>query len=360
MARRTIGLVVAICCTSFLHAADDNPYKKLSNERRIEAIRRAQVWMPIDTASLNLKEGPRLRGAFMAGETLTCTYVDKESGGNTPKFWCATPQGDEFKVKYGANNGEVYAEVAATRLLWALGFAADGMYPVKVVCNGCTPDPFKSNPKNHAGSHTFDPAVVERPAPGDEMESDNHVGWGWTDLNSVDQTRGGAPLAHRDALKLLAVFMQHTDTKPEQQRLLCLDRVKGSAARPDGTCAHPLMMLGDLGKTFGKANMFNRDNPGAVNLKAWADADIWRGDQGCVGDMDQSFTGTLDRPVISEDGRKFLAALLSKLSDAQLRDLFEVSQFTTRDKSSAVDGWVRVFKLKRDEIANRRCTNPAV
>ncbi|MSO56304.1 MAG: hypothetical protein EXQ55_05190 [Acidobacteria bacterium] len=120
------------------------------------------------------------------------------------------------------------------------------------------------------------------------------------------------------------------------------------------------MMLSDLGKTFGKANAFNEDNPGAVKLKAWAESDIWRGDKGCVGDMNQSFTGTLDRPKISEEGRKFLAALLMQLSDQQIRDLFEVAQFTRRDKTSTVDGWVRVFKQKRDDVANRSCSSPAV
>ena len=119
--------------------------------------------------------------------------------------------------------------------------------------------------------------MIERPIPGDVMESGKDSGWAWVDLNFVDQTRGGAPVAQRDALKLLAVFMQNTDTKPAQQRLLCLDRVQGLPALPDGSCKHPFMMLSDLGKTFGKANMFNKDNPGAVNLKAWSETEIWRG-----------------------------------------------------------------------------------
>ena len=106
--------------------------------------------------------------------------------------------------------------------------------------------------------------------------------------------------------------------------------------------------------------MFNKDNPGAVNLRAWADADIWRDGEGCVGDMDQSFTGTLDRPTISEDGRRFLSALLEQLSDRQIRDLFDVAQFTRREATTTVDDWVRVFKAKRDEIATRRCTNPVL
>jgi hypothetical protein len=363
MTSRTLGFVVAFCCTIVLRA-EDNPYEKVSESMRMDAIRRAEVWMPVNVSARNLKEGPRTKGAVRAGQTVTCQYFDKDSGGKTPKFWCALAPADEVKVKYGEDNGEVYAEVAATRLLWALGFGADGMYPATVVCQGCSPDPFgdrqtkKTAPTN--ASQIFDPAVIERAAPGDIMESGKHSGWGWVDLNSVDQTRGGAPLAHRDALKLLAVLMQHTDTKPEQQRLVCLDRVKGLPAKDNGSCAHPFMMLGDLGKTFGKANLFNKDEPGSANLKAWSEAGIWRGDEGCVGDMDQSFTGTLDRPKISEDGRRHLSDLLEKLSDDQIRDLFEVAQFTRRDTTTTVDDWVRVFKQKRAEIAGRRCTNPAI
>ena len=40
----------------------------------------------------------------------------------TPKFECEVTPGDVVKVKYGENNGEVFAEVAASRLFWALGF----------------------------------------------------------------------------------------------------------------------------------------------------------------------------------------------------------------------------------------------
>ena len=66
-----------------------------------------------------------------------CNYVERDMGGNTPKFACRLANGDEVKVKYGRDNGEVYAEVAASRLLWALGFSADAMYPVRVRCHGC-------------------------------------------------------------------------------------------------------------------------------------------------------------------------------------------------------------------------------
>jgi hypothetical protein len=98
--------------------------------------------------------------ALRATATLTCDYLDKKLGGLSPKFACKLPDGDELKVKYGGTNGEVYGEMLATRLLWALGFGADTMYPVNVVCRGC-PRPL-GGIERPGGEYRFDPAMVER------------------------------------------------------------------------------------------------------------------------------------------------------------------------------------------------------
>ena len=92
--------------------------------------------MPTDIAAVDIRSGPGGRGAFAFRETVTCDYSDKALAGQSPKFACVAA-GDDLKVKFGGDNAEVYAEVAATRLLWALGFGADRMYPVRVVCRGC-------------------------------------------------------------------------------------------------------------------------------------------------------------------------------------------------------------------------------
>ena len=321
------------------------------------AIRHAQVWMPTDIPSLDIKAGPQDVKAFAPEENVTCTYVEKKVV-STPKFWCELdpgPPADDVKVKYGDTNGEVYGEVAATRLLWALGFGADRMYPVKVLCRGCSADPITDQHKR-PGERLFDPAAIERLMPGKEMDTSGISGWSWVELSSVDQTNGGAPLAHRDALRLLAVFMQHTDSKAVQQRLTCLDKELGEKSS-GSECAHPFMMLNDVGRTFGKANTFNKDEPGSVDLKAWSSMSIWKDKTGCVANMPKSMTGSLDDPQISEEGRKFLAGLLGQLSDAQIHDLFEVARVTRRQPSTTVDDWVAAFKHKRDEITTRSCTS---
>ena len=220
-------------------------------------------------------------------------------------------------MKFGGANGEVYAEVAASRLLWALGFGADRMYPVRVLCRRCPPG--FGGVEQSDGNRLFDPAVIERRMPGDNVPTVES--WSWQELETVDEKAGGAPRAHRDALKLLAVLIQHTDSKPEQQRLMCLD--DGESGKP---CAHPFLLLQDVGVTFGQANTFNANSTGSMNFAAWSRTPVWKDATKCTGNLPKSFTGTLDNPAIGEEGRQFLADLLGELSDSQLRDLFEISR----------------------------------
>jgi hypothetical protein len=355
---RLFALIVVICCTTALHAQKKNPYKKVDNDVRLGSFRHSQVWMPGDIASKSIRVGPQDGNGFQPEAVVTCEYVEEKQTG-TPKFDCAISPDDTIRVKYGEENGEIYSEVAASRLLWALGFGADRVYPVKVVCKRCPADPMKT-PKKAEGTREFAAAIVERKLSGDPIELGKDSGWAWVELNFVDQTSGGAPLAHRDALKLLAALIQHTDTKPQQQRLVCLDRVHGRTAQEDGSCRQPFMMINDLGKTFGQATLTNADKKSAVNFEAWSGTPVWKDAKGCVAQLSKSFSGSLEHPKVSESGRQFLAELLSQLTDQQLRSLFQVARFTKRDPSVSVDDWVRAFKQKRDEIANARCTNPVL
>lgn len=117
-------------------------------------------------------------------------------------------------MKFGGANGEVYAEVATTRLLWALGFGADRMYPVRIVCGGC-PKQLAGIARRDGETYRFELDVIERKMEGAEFPGKE--AWAWRELDLVDEEAGGAPRAHRDALKLLlAVMIQHTDSKPEQ------------------------------------------------------------------------------------------------------------------------------------------------
>lgn len=302
---------------------------------------------------MDLRAGPVGPDAFLANELVACDYVEGKLAGSSRKFNCTLKNGDVVKVRYGATNGEVQGSVLASRLLWALGFGADRVYPVRVSCRGCSPDPW-TTPRRVAGAQLFDPAAIERKPRGHEMHAQEGAGWAWPELALIDEAQGGASRAERDALTLLAVFIQHTDSKPEQQRLLCLP---GGMA-DDRVCRKPFLILHDVGLTFGHGNFLNRTTTGSVNYDEWARTPVWRDAKACVGHLSQSRTGTLGDPPISEAGRVFLSNLLVQLTDAQLRDLFEVAKVDQRriGKSSAqVEDWVAAFKHKRDEISDNHC-----
>jgi len=332
-------------------------HKVLSKGARLAFIRKGQVWRPTDIPHMNLRSGPDGPAAFQPNEHVTCTYTEVPKHGDTRKFHCALPSGEVVKVRYGAHNGEVQASVVATRLLWALGFEADRVYPVRVTCEGCSSDPW-NNRGGRLEVHDFDPAVIERKPPGHVVHDANGTpsGWSWSELALVDPNVGGAPTEQRDALKLLAAFIQHSDTKREQQRLLCVNGFS-----ENGDCAEPFLFLHDVGVTFGRANTFNSNSTGSVNFEAWSTTPVWKNPAACVAQLSKSHTGTLGDPHISEAGRQFLANLLVQLSDQQIRDLFDVAgverRADSRDRISGapVDNWVAAFKSKRDQIVRNHC-----
>jgi hypothetical protein len=326
--------------------------KHLSVNEREATLRRAQVWQPIDTRSLNLAAGPPLPLAQRIGKELACKFVfpEKSLSGNTPKFRCEVRPDDVVKAKYGKKNNEVFAEIAASRLFWALGFKADCMYPTRVSCQGCPADPFAASKADwqlgkpgDVGQYVFDPAAVERPLPGSAIDTEGFEGWAWPELDTMTPRGGGAPRAQLDALKLLAVFVQHSDSKPEQQELVCAPGAVTRDRAGNETCTSPRLVVKDLGVTFGKATALNSS---AMDLDDWSGAHIWRASEPCVGDLPRSRTGGLDNPRIGEAGRKFLATRLLLLRDEQIRDLFKAARAERHDDT--INDWVRVFKRKRD------------
>jgi len=346
------GMLAAIVIQVVALGAAPASFPQDADKDRKALIARAKVWIPTDIPSMDLRVGPTGPGAFPPGETVACEYLDKKLGGASPKFACRLPDGDEVKVKYGGANGEVYGEVAASRLLWALGFGADHMYSVRVICRGCPPH--IEGVRRANGDRILEPAAVERKFPGRELVQN----WDWDELDMVDEAARGATRAERDGLTLAAVLIQHSDSKSDNQRIVCLED-----GGEGGGCRIPLMMIQDLGITFGRANALNRQPGASVNLADWRRLPVWKGAEGCVGNLSGSWTGTLKDPTISEAGRQFLADLLMQLSDQQIRDLFETARVQLRPRDPArgqsgfpsVEEWVGAFKQKRAEIVERRC-----
>jgi hypothetical protein len=347
----------------------------VSSEERLSYIRAAQVWRPTDIPHMDIWRGPKDTLAFGFEQRVSCAYIPKKPGGTTSKFFCRTDDGTKIKVRYDRANGKVYSMPAASRLFWALGFGAVRSFPVRVRCRDCPKDPWVGPHGPATGDRFFHPAVADLKMPGEAIvEIDNdESGWSWDELDFVDERQGGAPLAHRDALKLLAAFVQHGDNNPGQQGLICLPGGIQRDASGKTICTQPFLMIEDLGSTFGGAERL--DERASMNLVAWASHHVWKDRERCVADLAHTPFGTLSDPQISEKGRAFLSKLLVQLSDQQIEEIFRVGRADRRDQNEhgfmlfpelidrhwsvvyPISDWVRVFKAKREEIARAHCQN---
>ena len=325
------------------------------------ALASATVWtqpaVPISQA--NLRVNPSGPGHIPETAEIQCRFSLKTVSGTTPKFYCDLPNGEALKIKYGRGNPELYAEVAASRLLTALGFAADQMFVVeRVHCAGCPTFPFQAlrcmdrvklqsacfpGGIDYDRIVDFDVAVLERKLPGTVIEAVDAQGWAWFELDRIDAARGGATRAEVDAFRLMAVFLAHWDNKSPNQRLIC----PPGAERPGGGCVRPVALMQDLGATFG---------PLKIDLHNWRQGRIWKDGASCTVSMEHLpwGGGTFPETRISEGGRRLLLGLLEQLSDQQLRDLFVGSRITAHDavssESRQPEAWMRAFAAKVEQI----------
>jgi hypothetical protein len=363
-----LALELAGCASLFPRRGEVPPGPRgldaASPEERSEYVRRAQVWQPVPTATLDLLAGPQGEGAFAFEQEVSCDYAPEVTpGGGTPKFHCRLASGEVVKVKFGQDNAEVYGEVAGTRLFWALGFGTDRQYPVRVTCRNCPPDPWRQRAAVPDAVHVFDPAIIERGPEGTKIEvRKGHEGWEWWELQTIDERAGGAPRAHVDALRLLAAFVQHSDNKDEQQQLVCLPGATLRDATGQETCARPFLFVVDLGATFSRAAIGNTNK---FEFHHWSTVPLWRDAARCIAKLKRAFTGTFANPRISEEGRAFLAERLMQLTERQIRDLFvavraeKVGERVTFsdgvERTVTAEDWAQAFLRRRAEIVEHRC-----
>lgn len=350
------GIIATVMMTQAARSgAPAAPAKKatrnVSAEERRDALARARVWRkpPVPLAQA------RLGAPLSQPASLACRFLITDLGGTAQKFDCVLENGDRIRVKYG-RTPEIPSEVAATRLLHALGFGADEVMLVeRLRCYGCPAEPFVTMKAvdltdtdglyrkfvNYDDYQDFEWVAVEKKHWGRPIASDEAKGWAFFELGTVDAAKGGAPRAHVDALRLLAVFLAHWDNKSENQRLVCLSEQDWPEG---GTCNVPFAMLQDTGGAFG---------PRKVDLEGWTNAPVWDDRAQCVTSMaTMPHDGaTFNAVRITEAGRRHLSSLLGQLSDQQIHDLFAGARFDRgtgllNREVAPIPAWVAAFKAR--------------
>jgi hypothetical protein len=319
-----------------------------ADDQRRDALARAQVWSEpsVPVAAFDFRADADGRPG--PAEEVVCRFQLKASAGLTPKFACVLDGGEVVKVKYGRYNAEPQAEVAASRLLTALGFGADRMSVVRRVrCYGCPPYPYPRQAwfdglRAAAGGYrVFEDVVVERSLPGRAIESPTVSGWGFYELARARVVVGGASAAQRDALLLMAAFLNHWDNKSGNQRLLCRPGSDGA----DGSCRAVLAFIQDLGSSFG---------PWKVDLEGWRRHPVFADPRACRLSMEAlPFEGgTFPEGAVGEEGRRRLAQALGQLRPEQVHDLFTAARFAEAPTAggATVEAWASAFRERVRQI----------
>jgi hypothetical protein len=177
------------------------------------------------------------------------------------------------------------------------------------------------------------------------------VGWSWrNDLPLVSEKEGGARRAQVDAMKLIAVLLQHGDSKAAQQKLICRPR---DFVPDEELCRQPYMYIYDLGKTFGSDGL--KVHP--LDFERWKHQSVFTNPVTCIGNLRQNAGNGRDGltfPEISEQGRLFTANLLSQCiaNRSRIVAMFAAAHFERADPRYSLDNWADVFISKAREIIN--------
>jgi len=328
-------------------------YIQVSLQTRAAYLAQAILWEPQNIAEMTPEQIHQGEPTSpQPDQEVLCTYLHKtheELGGTSPKFECLGENGKTFRIKYGL---KAHTTVAASRLLWALGFGAAISTPVKVICADCPPDPW-NKPTPIEGKTTFKEAVVQELKEGKEItiRGKAEVGWSWKkDLPLVSTAVGGATRAQVDALKLIAVLIQQGDSKAVQQKLICRPGDYDSNA---DECRKPYMYVYDLGNTFGSDGL--KVHP--LNFERWKHKSVFTDQTSCIGNLRQDIGNGRDGltfPKISEEGRLFLADLLTQFiaNRSRVVAMFEVAHMKMADHRHSAEDWADVFTAKVREIIN--------
>ncbi len=316
----------------------DNEAKR-HNDKPIkpDALTKPVIWQdPGDIAGKDLfwgQGGPRHR------PRPPFTFIREERHGNYPKFDCRDANGKKWRVKLGA---EARPEVAASRLLWAVGYFVDENYLLpKAPVRGLKMERESGKQK---GATVIDARFKRKPNGKQKIGT-----WKWRD-NPFSGTR------EFNGLRVMMAVINNWDLKDvnnavqeardhQQQFFLVSDL--GSSFGPNAVDLPLSSSKGNLRK-FEHSKFITRDHGAVVDFATpAAPAGILVKTVG-VGAMAYVLRSRLDwigNNVPAPDAH-WIGTLLGQLSHQQLVDAFRAGNFPT----SEVERYVSVMEDRIREL----------
>jgi hypothetical protein len=272
-----------------------------------------RLWQdPTPIASRDLRWGP---GSAARAPKPPFAFVEHRGGGTQPKLVVADAAGVTWDVKFGE---EVHPEIAASRLVWALGYYVDELYYVGEGVIGGLDDPGRA--RDHVdASGRFRHARFER-----RQEQHHPVDRGWSfAANPFVGTR------ELSGLKILMTLVSNWDIEGERNNRVV-------EVRRPGDEPYRQYFVGDLGATFGRMGR-RLTNHSKWNLEDYRREGFIDGIEEDEVEFDfDGLEGGMDE--VPRDHARWFADLLGQLTPAQVRQAFEAAGAT----SDEVEGFSQV------------------
>jgi hypothetical protein len=326
------------------NSSDEKSKDKRSRKEDHKPIAAAEVhnailWHdPGDIASKNLFYG---LGGEDGQPKPPFTFVDEDRNGSNPKFDVRDANGTKWRAKLGA---EARPEVAASRLLWAIGYFTDVDYVVpKATIAGLRMH--RGHSYIHNGDQVADTRFAHKP-----RHEKRIAGWAWKH-NPFLGTR------EFNGLRVMIGMLNSFDLKNAN-----------NAVYRDSKTGQQIFLMSDTGASFGTNTVRIENVNDKGNAKAYEESRFivhttsTTVDFGTPGPPNKIVeeTGGLLAPMylrhdrydwigrgIPRSDARWIGSLLGQLSRQQLVDAFRAGNFTpeeTNDYVSVLEG--RIAQLK--------------
>jgi len=248
------------------------------------------MWEASQISKRDLNYGPG--GTEMQPDFSKAKFLGDQAGGNNLKYRIADSSGNVWVVKMA---DESQPEVAAVRLLWALGYPTEINYIV---------------PKMNIGSKGNFKNVRAEARPTDVKRIDR---WAW----ESNPFNGSKEL---DGLKLMMAMFNNWDLKDENNVIL----QKGGK---------DFYAIADLGSSFGRGatTVGGRGGRSVNNPQDYANSGFINGVKNGIVEFEFKTYNDHFLKGVKVESARWLVGLLQQLTDAQIQDAFRAANYSAGD-----------------------------